>query len=410
MAAPQQAKGDRVEMMVGRVAKGIGRGLSRTVVVLLASSMLGALEPKIPFAGLAGPLLVSKSGPWITILGILTGLIALRHWLNGRNPATLLLAALAMFAAIASAYVQTRYLDLARRDGLAIDLTRTLWLGDGSHRSPEPQTFVYTSYNGAALPLKIYRPAPGMNAGAAPIIVNVHGGGWVGGTLDLRAPDLRWFADRGYLVIAVEYTLGADNRHLWNVTPAQIACALVWVGNNAPRFGGDISRLAMLGDSAGGNLVLNVPYLANAGHLEPSCPGAVPRVSATIALYPVIDLTRVYHHRDFQMAGFARSMTRTYTGGTPEQFPDRYAYASSFTPINRAAPATLLITGLADHLIRPEPARDFVRDSVRAGIMIHYIEVPYAEHSFDAMPGSIGNQIMRQASLKFLAENGLKPR
>ena len=383
--------------------------VSRSFLIVLALAMLGALMPTIPFAGLAGPLLVSNFGPWIAIFGLAVGVIGFRRWWRERRGSTLVLTAIAVLAGAVSIFIQSQYLALARAEGLDIDLPRTLWIGSVSHESSAPQTVNYTSYQGVPLPLKIYRPPAGPTNALAPIIVNVHGGGWVGGTLDLRQPDLRWLADQGYVVIALEYTLGSKDRHLWDVTPTQIGCGLAWTARNAARFGGDSTRIAMFGDSAGGNLVLNVPYLANAGRLKSSCGGTIPHIGATVSLYPVIDLTRVYHHQDFQMKGFATQMTTTYTGGTPDQVADRYAYASSFTHISRAAPPTLLITGSTDHLVRPEPARDFAKSARDAGIRIRYIEVPYAEHSFDAMSGSIGNQIFRQATLKFLAENGLKP-
>ncbi len=89
------------------------------------------------------------------------------------------------------------------------------------------------------------------------MFIYIHGGGWGGQTLKQRQADYRWFAARGYLVISLEYTLSSETRPTWNIAEQQLACGLKWVGGNAARFGGDPARVALWGEFAGGNLVLN---------------------------------------------------------------------------------------------------------------------------------------------------------
>ena len=209
--------------------------------------------------------------------------------------------------------------------------------------------------------------------------------------------------------MSLEYPLSSKTRPTWNVAEPQLGCAMVWLGANAARFGGDPARLALWGESAGGNLVLNLSYRANAGTLQPACAGAVPKVAATIALYPVVDPARMYRNPDPLISVFGRLMTVNYTGGTPSQFPDRYSAIASSTHINAQAPATLLIVPHADHLVVPEAAHEFAAKAQAAGVAVRLIDVPYAEHGFDLRSGNIGNQMVRQVMLQFLAERGLKP-
>ena len=208
---------------------------------------------------------------------------------------------------------------------------------------------------------------------------------------------------------SLEYPLSSDKRHTWNVVEPSLGCAMTWIGANAAQYGGDPERLALWGESAGGNLVLNLSYRANAGTLKPSCEGTVPHIAATMALYPVVDPARMYRPIDQLLGPFGRMMGDNYTGGSPEQFPDRYAAIASATHITAKAPPTLLIIPEADHLVAPEAAYAFAAKARDVGVDTRVIRMPYAEHAFDLRSGSIGNQLVRQAMLNFLYAHGLKP-
>ena len=393
----------RAGRWIGRAA----RFLSYTLLILFGLAVIGALLPGIPVLGSIGPLLISPFGSWIVILSLAGCMAAITRWRRHRGRLALVMAGVAAFAAAGTAVIEGRQIGVARTNGVGIDLARTLWLGSSSHRSALPVMARYGTYEGQPLRVAIYRPVPATRP--APILVYVHGGGWGGGTLHDRQPDMRWFADRGYLVVSVEYTLSTPDRHSWDVAEPQIGCALAWIGANAPRFGGDQTRLALFGESAGGNLVVNVSYRAAAGRLQPACAGTLPRIAATIAPYPVLDALRMYRNTDVIAGPFARTMTTNYTGGNPQRYPDRYAAISAPTHIVRGAPPTLLLPGLADHLLPPDAALDFAAKAKAAGIEVRLIAFPHGEHSFDQMSGSIGSQLVRGATLHFLAQHGVAP-
>ena len=386
----------------GRVARFVGY----FVLVIFALLTLGALAPGIVVLGAIGPVLMASWASWIAILSLIGALACVWRWRTTRGRAALVLTALSVFAVAGASFIQAQQISFAQANGVNINLVRTVW--DDTPREPAtPERIDYSSDDGASLPLAIYRP-PHANA-AAPVLVYIHGGGFGGGSYLMRAADMRWFAARGYLVISVEYALSSQERHRWDAVQPQLGCALAWVAANAARLGGDPSRVALWGDSAGGTLVLTVSYMANAGTLQPSCAGPLPHIAATVALYPIVDVAELYRNEDFNAGIFARQMATSYTGGTPEQFPDRYAAVSANSYVTAAAPPTLLVLAEADHLLPAGPAQALAEAARAAGVESRVIIFPIAEHAFDGQSGNIGSQFVRTTSVRFLAAHGLAP-
>jgi acetyl esterase len=89
-------------------------------------------------------------------------------------------------------------------------------------------------------------------AGPHPVLVYLHGGGWVCGSPKTHRKLAHRFAEAGYLVFNVDYRLAPEHPF---PTPFEDCLAAVrWAHQEAARFGGNASRLAVGGDSAGGNL------------------------------------------------------------------------------------------------------------------------------------------------------------
>jgi acetyl esterase/lipase len=100
------------------------------------------------------------------------------------------------------------------------------------------------------VPVRTFRPE---GDGPLPVVVYLHGGGWMMGTLDSYDSLLRALANAsGAIVAGVEYRLAPEHRY-----PAALEDSLAAIRSlaaNAHELGGDGSRLAVIGDSAGGNL------------------------------------------------------------------------------------------------------------------------------------------------------------
>lgn len=379
----------------------VSKVLNYTLVAVLALATLGAFFPQLPMTGAIGAIILNWFGPWVALLSLFATVKAFIQWRRSRARFALTLAMVAALALVGSAKIVGTQWRTVAANGIQIDMLRALYPGPVSHRSGKPEVASYTQFQGEDIPIEIIRPAAGSSV-PAPVFVYVHGGGFVGGVYWQRNHDLRWFADQGFVVVSVEYTLSNKSRHLWNLTEDQIGCALVWVNANIAQYGGDPSRVALFGDSAGGNLVINVANRARNGTLRPVCAGAVPNISAVIANYPVVDLR--------MKSNTGGKLVSAYIGGSPDEFPDRYAAAATATHLSDRSPPLLLLFGQADQLLPPGPTYFFAQQVKAAGIPVELIDLPYAGHEFEFMAGSIPNQLFRQATMRFLTRNGISAR
>ena len=107
------------------------------------------------------------------------------------------------------------------------------------------------------VPVRVYWPSDQPNL---PILVWYHGGGWVIGTLDIADATARRLCSLGEcIVICVDYRLAPE--HKYPAARDDSYAAVVWAYQNAKRFGGDSSRIAVGGDSAGGTLATVVAQM-----------------------------------------------------------------------------------------------------------------------------------------------------
>ncbi|MEO8923486.1 MAG: alpha/beta hydrolase [Caldimonas sp.] len=135
-----------------------------------------------------------------------------------------------------------------------------------------------------SIPLRLYRPArPGEMPILLPALVYYHGGGWTIGDLDTHDVLCRQLANgSGCAVVSVDYRMGPEHRF-----PAAVDDCLAatrWVSRHAAALGLDAARLAVGGDSAGGNLAAVVAVLArDAGDLP---------LAFQLLIYPATDMRR----------------------------------------------------------------------------------------------------------------------
>ncbi|MEO6361829.1 MAG: alpha/beta hydrolase [Caldimonas sp.] len=133
----------------------------------------------------------------------------------------------------------------------------------------------------APIALRLYRPSlRGAASAALPVLVYFHGGGWTIGDLDTHDVLCRQLANgSGCAVVSVDYRMGPEHR--FPAGSDDCLAATYWIARHAETLGLDASRLAVGGDSAGGNLAAVVALLArDAGDLP---------VAFQLLIYPATD-------------------------------------------------------------------------------------------------------------------------
>ncbi len=122
--------------------------------------------------------------------------------------------------------------------------------------------------DGAAGPLqaRLYDATPGHPG--EPIILYFHGGGWVTGNLDTYDESDRALATQAHaMVLSVAYRLAPENK--FPAAHDDAFASYRWLLANAASLGADPRRIAVAGESAGGNLAINVSIAARDGHVRP---------------------------------------------------------------------------------------------------------------------------------------------
>ncbi|OJW02501.1 MAG: carboxylesterase [Microbacterium sp. 67-17] len=124
----------------------------------------------------------------------------------------------------------------------------------------------------STLNVNVYTPRPGDTAARLPVLVYIHGGGYVSGSPASPWYDGESFARDGVVTVVVSYRLGFDGFGLIDGAPSNRGvrdwlAALEWVQREIPAFGGDPDAVTIAGQSAGGGAVLTLLGMPAAQHL-----------------------------------------------------------------------------------------------------------------------------------------------
>ena len=136
----------------------------------------------------------------------------------------------------------------AKGQGTEVDIPAAFsWAGVESTNEGPDHTVAYDSFHGDDLDMDIYTP---QESGPHPVMMYVHGGGWDQMTKRSQAFNMRQMAQRGYLVLSIDYTLSSWEQPTWKVAAGQVGCAMNWVNAHAADYGGDPERFFTYGESA----------------------------------------------------------------------------------------------------------------------------------------------------------------
>ncbi|MDE2403231.1 MAG: alpha/beta hydrolase [Sphingomonadales bacterium] len=229
----------------------------------------------------------------------------------------------------------------------------------------------------------IYMPPSGK--GPRPLVLYVHGGGWVAGhtrhsgaMADFPAA-LAELASEGFVVASLEYRLADEARFPAQVQDAR--AALRFLRANAARYGIDASRAAIWGGSAGGHLSALTALSCGEASLEAkgvSAPAGSECVQAAAIWYGVFDFAALAASRP---GGSDAAAARLLGCNGPCTAAD-YAPASPVTYIDAKDPPFLLIHGEEDQTV-PVAQSHLVEARLRAaGVPVTAIYIPGVDHSF----------------------------
>jgi acetyl esterase len=130
------------------------------------------------------------------------------------------------------------------------------------------------------IPIRIYWPRAWTEDGLSPALILYHGGGWILGDIESHDAIARYLCWQGdVVVVSVDYRLAPENKFPAGVEDCY--AALEWVAENAATIGIDARRIALTGDSAGGNLTIVMSLLARARN--------GPDIAFQIPVYPCVD-------------------------------------------------------------------------------------------------------------------------
>ena len=226
---------------------------------------------------------------------------------------------------------------------------------------------IYAERDTGDLKADIYAPNRG---GPHPAVVMIHGGAWTFGDKRSMANRAKATADRGYVVVNVNYRLAPA--HQMPAMIEDVKSAVIWMRQNAVELNIDPNRIGAYGYSAGAHLALMLGVTDGSEGLEgPDADGTSSRVQAVVAGAPATD---------FRTVGPNSRKFEVLFGGTRSELPDAYAQASPANWISADDAPTLIFKGSRDRLINGDNIDDFVQGLDAAGVENRYVEIASKTH------------------------------
>ena len=240
---------------------------------------------------------------------------------------------------------------------------------------------------GGTLHMIVYGPA---EPGQYPAIVMIYGGAWRNGAPEDNAEFARHMASRGYVVCAIDYRHAPEFQ--FPVQLEDVQEALLFLRRHAAEYQIDATRLSLLGRSSGGHLALLAAYQ----------PSLLP-IRAVVAYYAPTDLIGGYQDPPVPDPIGVHGVLERFLGGPPARLRERYLQASPVTYATHPQPPTLLIQGGRDHIVKPRFARELKEKLRSSGTRAVLLEIPWAEHAFDAIFTGTGNREALDYTERFLS-------
>jgi acetyl esterase/lipase len=224
-----------------------------------------------------------------------------------------------------------------------------------------------------------------------PVLLQIHGGGWVIGSKDEQGlPLMTHLAARGWVCVAPNYPLSPSAT--WPEHLVAIKRSLAWIREHIAEFGGDPSFVAVTGGSAGGHLAAMVGLTANDPRYQPGFEDVDTTVQACVPFYGVYDLANILETKTGERE-FRHFLAPTLFKSRDKDFART---ASPLTLTRPDAPPFFVIHGTHDSLVNVNEARELVRRlRERSTSVVAYAELPGAQHAFDVFASIRSAHVIR---------------
>ena len=235
---------------------------------------------------------------------------------------------------------------------------------------------------GADLAIRIYAPREAKPGERFPVLLWFHGGGFVIGDLDTHDPACRALATQAEcLVVAVDYRLAPECKFPAAVDDSM--AALRWLALHAPEIGGDPARIAVGGDSAGGNLAAVCSILAR--------DDGYPKLAHQLLIYPcTAPEPETPSHRQFAEGHLLTRNTITWFYKqyvrSPREFNDFRFAPLVAKDLSNLPPALVLVAGYDP--LRDEGV-DYAKRLIEAGNRVTLVNYEGMIHGFYLMGGAV---------------------
>lgn len=221
-------------------------------------------------------------------------------------------------------------------------------------------------YGATRRPLRLDVVCPRSRA-ARPLLLWFCGGAFQQMDHHLWIPELMWYAQRGFTVASAEYRVGAAGG--WPAPIEDAWAAVRYLRKNARELAIDGSRIAVMGESAGG-------YIASCLGLGVGRPEDCAPVQAAVDLYGVADIrTMAAYEIELKKPSICELM-----GGTEAEQPERYAAGDLLAHVSSQSAPFFILHGLADKRVPPSQSERLCNKLLAAGAQARLMLVPGATH------------------------------
>jgi len=228
-------------------------------------------------------------------------------------------------------------------------------------------THLYHKYPDRDLTFDFY---PSQTNKLSPLVIVIHGGSWESGDSQ-QLPDLNsYLASKGMNVASMNYRYAPNYKY-----PAPVEDfkeVLAYLKKHAKEWKIDVSRIVLIGRSAGGQIALQAAYSQH-----------IPEIKGVVAFYAPADMLWGAKIKTNKLVLDADKVLSDYIGGTVEAVPEKYEAASAPHFVSKNTPPTLLIHGPIDAMVAYNHSVRLKRKLDEFKIPNYLLDLPTATHGCD---------------------------